>query len=82
MEVREGSLVAKVSLKDDVKGISLDLELRRDGRLGLKIHEKLSNIKEIFELLERPSWLGEESDSLVRRALLSLVDEKSGDTGE
>jgi|GEM_PF-1445793 len=82
MEVREGGLVAKVSLKDDVKGISLDLELRRDGRLGLKIHEKLSNIKEIFELLERPSWLGEESDSLVRRALLSLVDEKSGDTGE
>ncbi len=82
MEVREGRLTARVSLRDDEKGISLDLELKRNGRLGLKIHERLSDIKEVLELLERPPWLGEESNSLVRKALLSIIDAKLSGTGE
>jgi len=79
MEVREGDLTVEVSLRDDGKGLSLDLELRRNGRLGLKLHEKLSNIKEVFELLERPTWLGKESDSLVRRALLLIGESSAGE---
>ncbi len=73
IELREGDLSVSLTIRKDGNKFLIDLELRRSGRLGLKIHEKLSSLEEISYILGRPRWLGEESEGLIRRTLkLSL----------
>lgn len=69
IELKEGDLSVRLWVKREGSVILLDLELRRIDKLGLKIHEKISNLKEVEEILRRSNWLGRESDELVRRAL-------------
>lgn len=73
-ELREGDLSVNLTVRKDGSKLLLDLELRRRGRLGLKIHEKLPSLERMKEILERPVWLGGESNDLIRRAL-KLISE-------
>lgn len=77
VEVSQGVYVV-CELREDGRYIFLDCNLRRQGRLGLKIHEKLRDLKEIEEIANRPRWLGEESDRALRRALSMLVEKVMG----
>ncbi len=77
VEISQGVYVT-CELKDSGAHKILICDLRRQGRLGLRIYEKISDIKEIEELVKRPRWLGKESDEALRRALIMLRD-KLGD---
>jgi len=77
VEISQGVYVT-CELKDSGTYKILICELRRQGRLGLRIYEKINDIKEIEELIRRPRWLGKESDGVLRRALTMLRD-KLGD---
>ncbi len=77
VEVSQGVYVV-CEIKEENGAIFLECSLRRQGRLGLKLHEKLKDVGEIEEIMRRPRWLGEESDRALRRAL-SLLLEKVGE---
>lgn len=82
IELEEGDLSVRLWVEREGSAILLDLELRRIGKLGLKIHEKISNLKEVEEILRRPNWLGRGSDELIRRALkLALEGEREETRG-
>lgn len=80
IELREGDLVVSLAVGQEGSKLLLDLELRREGRLCLKIHERLSSLEEIKTLIERPKWLGRESDELIRRALKLALEGKHEET--
>jgi len=73
VEVSQGVFVA-CEFRENGKYSILDCKLRRQGRLGLRIYEKLRDPKEIEEIANRPRWLGEESDRALRRALSMLME--------
>ncbi len=80
VEISQGVFVS-CSLDEDGNGeFTLQCDLRRQGRLGLKIYERISKKEEVEELIKRPRWLGEESDRVLRRAL-SLLLERMEDAG-
>lgn len=81
MELKEGELLVRTEVKEIGGKYSLDLELRRKGRLGLKIHERIPSSEKIKEILERPRWLGDESDNLIRKCLASLLEVRDEETG-
>ncbi|MDK2372306.1 MAG: hypothetical protein QI197_02890 [Candidatus Korarchaeota archaeon] len=72
VEVSQGVYVI-CEIKEENGGTFLECSLRRQGRLGLKLHEKLRDMEEIEEIMKRPRWLGEESDRALRRALSLLL---------
>ncbi len=72
VEVSQGVYVI-CEIREENGGIFLECSLRRQGRLGLKLHEKLRDMEEIEEIMKRPRWLGEESDRALRRALSLLL---------
>ncbi|MCS7102851.1 MAG: hypothetical protein NZ992_03095 [Candidatus Korarchaeum sp.] len=80
IELREGDLNVRAGVRREGSVISLDLELRRSGKLGLKIHEKLLKLEEVNEILRRPNWLGRDSDELVRRTLKLILEGKHEET--
>ncbi len=73
VEVSQGVYVL-CELREENGAIFLECNLRRQGRLGLKLHEKLKDMREIEEIMRRPRWLGEESDRALRRALSLLLE--------
>ncbi len=78
VEVSQGVFVT-CELKEVNGKLVLECNLRRQGRLGLRIYEKLSSVEEISDLLNRPRWLGEESDRAIKRALTLLLERLRGD---
>ncbi len=80
VEISQGVFVS-CSLDEGRNGeFILQCDLRRRGRLGLKIYERVSKKEEVEDLIKRPRWLGEESDRVLRRAL-SLLLERMEDAG-
>ncbi len=74
VEVSQGVFVS-CSLSEEENGeFILQCNLRRQGRLGLKIYEKIHKKEEVEELINRPRWLGDESDKALRRALSLLLE--------
>ncbi len=73
IEISQGVFVA-CEMREEGERYILECVLRRQGRLGLKIHEKLHDPSEIEEIASRPRWLGDESDKAVRRALAMLAE--------
>ncbi len=74
VEVSQGVFVSCSLSKEENGEFILQCSLRRQGRLGLKIYEKVRKREEIEELISRPKWLGEESDKALRRALSLLLE--------
>ena len=62
-------------VKQEERRWLLDCQLRRMGRLGLKIHEEIDSLDDVVEVMERPRWLGEESQEALIRALRRLMEE-------
>ncbi len=77
VEVSQGVYVVCELIEGNGR-IFLECSLRRQGRLGFKLHEKLKNVEEIEEIMRRPRWLGEESDRALRRALSLLLEKVRG----
>ncbi len=80
VEVSQGVYVV-CETREEGGATYLECSLRRQGRLGLKLHEKLKDLTEIEEIMKRPRWLGEESDRALRRALSLLLDKVRGEAG-
>lgn len=81
LELRDEDLVTVVTIKRKDGKILMNLELRRNGKMGLKIHERISSLEELRRILERPKWLGEKPDELVRRAIRSILEGKHEEAG-
>lgn len=77
VEVSQGVFVV-CELREGGKYLILDCNLRRQGRLGLRIHEKLRGLRDIEKIANRPRWLGEESDRALRRVLSMLMEKVMG----
>ncbi len=74
VEVSQGVFVSCSFSKEEGNGFTLQCSLRRQGHLGLKIYEKIHKKEEIEELINRPRWLGKNSDRALRRGLSLLLE--------